>query len=373
MSSHTAADPARRPARRRLALGLAAGLLACWLVVPASAIQAPSQALPARLSDKAFWSLVESFSEPDGTFQSDNLVSNERAFQHVVPALRQMKRGGVYLGVAPDQNFTYLVALEPAMAFILDIRRGNLRQHLMYKAIIELSETRADFLSRLFSRPRPKDLEVKAPAAEILAAFAGATPSETAYEENLRAITDHLTKTHGFALTPADLQGIEYIYGMFFQFGPALTYSSSSGRGRGMPTYAELQQQTDGIGDNRAYLASEDLYRTLKTLEERNLVVPIVGDVSGPKALRSIGQYLTDHRAVVTAYYTSNVEQYLFQNGRWEAFYANLGALPLDDASTLIRSARGINILDPIRPLLKDVSDGKIRTYADVTIRGAIK
>jgi hypothetical protein len=372
MSCHIAADGRSR----RLALGLAAALLASWLAVPAGALQAPAPStLPARLSDKDFWSLIEAFSEPDGTFQSDNLVSNERAFQHVVPALRHMRRGGVYLGVAPDQNFTYIVALEPAIAFILDIRRGNLRLHLMYKALIELSETRADFLSRLFSRPRPKELDAKAPAVDLLAAFAAAPVSETLYEENLRAILEHLTKTRGFALSAGDLQNIEHIYGMFFQFGPALTYSTSSGRGggRGMPTYAELQQQTDGVGESRAYLASEDLFRTLKSIEERNLVIPIVGDVSGPKALRAIGQYLIDHHAVVTAYYLSNVEQYLFQNGRSGAFYANLSTLPLDDNSTLIRSARGINVLDPIRALLKDVSDGKIRTYADVTIRGAIK
>ena len=66
-----------------------------------------------------------------------------------------MKPGGVYLGVAPDQNFTYIVATAPRLAFIVDIRRGNLLQHLMYKAIFELSVDRAEFVSRLFSKRRP--------------------------------------------------------------------------------------------------------------------------------------------------------------------------------------------------------------------------
>lgn len=366
--------------RRKRSIGgaLAAGLLASWLAWTSG--QAVSQGavatetLPARLTDKEFWKLIEDFSEPDGTFQSDNLVSNERPFQHVVPALRQMKRGGVYLGVAPDQNFTYIVALEPRIAFIVDIRRGNLHAHLMYKAIIELSETRAEFVSRLFSRPRPKEVTLTSTAADLFAAFEAAPPDEGLYQENLRAIQEQLTKKHGFALATADLQSLEGIYGMFFRYGPNLTYSSSGGRGgRNMPTYAELQQQTDLTGDNRAYLGTEESYRTLKALEEKNLIVPIVGDFAGPKALRAIGKYLTDRQAAVTAYYTSNVEQYLFQNERWLAFYANVGALPTDEASLFIRSARGSSLLDPIRQLLKDVTDGKIRSYADVTIRGTVR
>lgn len=362
-------------ARHLRRIVVVAGLvMAVWLAGP-SGLAAPQGGtpvgpLPSRLSDKEFWSIVETFSEPDGTFSSDNLVSNERPFQHVVPVLRQLKRGGAYLGVAPDQNFTYIVALEPAIAFILDIRRGNLRQHLMYKALLELSDTRAEFLSRLFSRARPKDLDARATATDLFTAFAMAAPDEAAFQDNLRAVVDHLTKKHGFGLTTTDVQMIEYIHGMFFQFGPDLTYSSSAGRGRGMPTYGDLQRQTDLAGENRAYLATEENFRILKAMEEKNLIVPVVGDVSGPKALRAIGRYLADHQATVTAYYTSNVEQYLFQNGRSDAFYANVATLPLDETSTFIRSARGASLLDPIRLLLKDVSDGKIRTYADVTIRG---
>src|SRR6185295_5152850 len=106
-----------------------------------------SKALPARLSDQDFWKLSSEFSEPNGFFRSENLVSNEHTFQYVVPALKQaVKPGGVYLGVAPDQNFTYIVATQPRMAFIVDIRRGNLLELMMYKAVIELSADRAEFI-----------------------------------------------------------------------------------------------------------------------------------------------------------------------------------------------------------------------------------
>ena len=98
------------------------------------------QNLPAKLSDSVFWKLVTTTSEPGGFFRSDNFVSNETSYQWVIPELlRTTKTGGVYLGVGPDQNFTYLVALKPKIAFIFDIRRQNMLTHLMYKALIEQS------------------------------------------------------------------------------------------------------------------------------------------------------------------------------------------------------------------------------------------
>ena len=79
----------------------------------------------------------------------------------------------------------------------------------------------------------------------------------------------------------------------------------------------------------------------LKDLEERNLIVPVVGNFAGPKALRAVGKYVRDHGAVVTAIYLSNVEQYLNQDGIWNNFCANVATLPLDDHSTFIRSGQG--------------------------------
>lgn len=341
-----------------------------------AARQAPDKLdkLPARLSDQEFWRLIETLSEPDGYFQSDNLVSNERLFQQVVPALRRMKRGGVYLGVAPDQNFTYIVALEPKMAFIVDIRRGNLVVHLMYKAIAELSADRAEFLSRLFSRKRPPGLDAISSAQELFTAFRYTEPTDALFKENLTAIQDHLIKKHGFALSADDLQILQYSYSQFRYYGPDLTYSSSSGRGgRNMPTYADLQSASDLDGQNRAYLGSEENFRVLKALEERNLIVPLVGDFAGSKALRAVGRYIEEHGATVTAFYTSNVEQYLFQNGVWRSFYENVATLPIDDATVFIRSARGADLLDPMGLLLKDFHEGRIMAYGHVTSRGSIR
>jgi hypothetical protein len=333
------------------------------------------EGLPARLTDDAYWRLVDDFSEPSGYFQSDNLVSNERRFQEVAPALGTLKRGGVYLGVAPDQNFTFLLALEPRIAFIVDIRRGNLHTHLMYKAIFELSKDRAEFLSRLFGRPRPPSLPASSsatlPAGDLIEAYRAVPPNAGVAREALRAIQDRLVKVHRFRLSEDDLRGIEYVHGMFTLYGPDLTYSTSSRRGgRNMPTWGELQSLVDQNGDARGYLGTEANFRALKAFQEKNLLVPIVGDFAGSKALRAVGQYLAEHGATVSVFYTSNVEQYLFQNGVWQAFYENVASLPIDAESLFLRSARGQNVLDPIAPLIEDVRAGRILRYQDVTRRG---
>src|SRR5262245_23805736 len=91
--------------------------------------------IPSRLTDQEFWRLVEESSEPDGVFRSDNLLSNEMVFAHMLPELMtHTKPGSVYMGVGPEQNFTYIAAMKAKIAFITDIRRENLHLLLMYKA-----------------------------------------------------------------------------------------------------------------------------------------------------------------------------------------------------------------------------------------------
>ena len=100
---------------------------------------------------------------------------------------------------------------------------------------------------------------------------------------------------------------------------------------------------TDAAGVLRGYLASEENFATLKTLETKNLLVPVVGNFAGPKALRAVGAWLKAHNGMVSAFYLSNVEQYLNMDGIWMDFCANASRLPIDDSSQFIRSYRGGN------------------------------
>lgn len=377
--------PSIRTWRHSAARWLLISVVACLTAHPA----ARAQTIPSRLSDADFWKLVTEFSESNGYFRSDNFVSNETTYQWVIPELlRTTSRGGVYLGVGPDQNFTYLVALKPKIAFVFDIRRQNMLTHLMYKAIIEQSSDRADFLSRLFGRPRPSGLDTASAAQALFAAFQAVPPDSGLARKHLTAIFDRLRRHHGFALAADDSSTVAYVYQTFVVFGPDITYNSNQARpgfGRGrMPSYAELQIEADSVGSQRSYLANETNFRTLKELETNNLIVPLVGDFAGPKAIRSVGSYLKDRHLVVTAFYLSNVEQYLFQgDDDWRHFYQNVGTLPLDSASTFIRSVfggmgyyggnGGFNSYMRARQMLASMMDqvrlfgeGKLLSYDDV-------
>jgi hypothetical protein len=343
--------------RRRASIALvvlATAVASGHFVPPAALAQATGTAtVPAQLTDREFWALVEDVSEPDGQFQSDNFLSNERGYQIVIPELVATARPGrVYLGVGPEQNFPYILALKPALAIIFDVRRGNLHLHLLYKALFELSADRADFLSRLFSRPQPDGLTAESSVQALMDAYQAAPASDALYEKNLSAVTALLTKKHGFALQPGDLEGIDYVYRTaFFSGGPSLTYNMAGrgarggfgGRGgRGNDsTYAAIQALEDGRGVNRGYLATEAQWRALKDLQARNLLVPVVGDFGGPKAIRAVGNFLKARDAMVSAFYLSNVEQYLNRNGMEDVFLCNVATLPLDETSTFIYTGAG--------------------------------
>ena len=308
---------------------------------------AAKAALPDRLSDAEFWQLTTDISEPGGYFRiTDNYTSNEREIGYLFTMLREQQvRGGVYLGVGPEQNFTYIAAIRPAMAFILDIRRQAVMQHLMFKAMFELSKDRADFISLLFAKPRPAGLEVNTPIQRIWDAFTSVASDLALSNKNYTRVVDHLTKTKKFKLTAEETAQFDNVYSAFYLYGPSISTRGGGGGGRGMGgmggggvTFADLTGwSTDGTGEPQSFLSTDENFRTVKTLHEKNLIVPVSGDFGGTQALKAIGAYLKKQGGTVSAFYVSNVEQYLFQDGKQSAFYENVGTLPLSSTSVFIR------------------------------------
>jgi hypothetical protein len=211
-------------------------------------------------------------------------------------------------------------------------------------------------------------------------------PDSLLFRKNLASILDRLRRVHGFALSGEDTTGIEYVYRSFVVYGPDITYDSNRrigfGRGR-MPSFAQLQIQADSENVQRGYLANEANFRTLKQYQTNNLIVPLVGDFAGPKAIRSVGDYLKAHGVNVTAFYLSNVEQYLFnQNDDWKKFFGNVALLPVDSASSFIRSSfngmgpqsaqyaaslmRSQQLRASILEQLQLFKDGRILSYYDI-------
>src|SRR5262245_26019009 len=134
------------PAPRRAALILCALSVLPWML----------QGLePARV-ETPFATQIERLSEAEGTFDTDNLISNERSYLHVVPALLSAGvSGGAYIGVGPDQNFSYIARIRPTVAYIIDVRRDNMLLHLLLKALFARAPDRVAYLSLLTGRSPP--------------------------------------------------------------------------------------------------------------------------------------------------------------------------------------------------------------------------
>jgi hypothetical protein len=358
---------------------LAIAMIAILAVADSPFRAAPAPAadsLPHEVTDMEFWRMVSEFSEPGGSFRFQ-FMSNEREYPTIIPNLKKAASpGGVYLGVGPEQNFSYIAALQPKIAFIFDIRPENMLEHLIYKSVFEMSATRADFVSRLFSRARPANLAVKPSVNALFQAYRAAQPNSRLFDQNLQAIQDHLVKDHHFPLTRTALADIATIYRDIVDAGPG-----NGGRGA---SYADLMTATDAQGQTRSYLSSDENYLLVREMQQKNLIIPLVGDFAGPKAIRAVAGYLKDHQAAVTAFYTSNVEQYLFQqDDDWRHFYQNVATLPVNAASTFVRSSHftymangqrldqfnGTNyvmLLCPIADLVRAFNAGRIQDYDDM-------
>ncbi len=322
----------------RLRNGLAAIPAVFFLVYVFSQSTPVSRAadtLPAQLSDSEYWKMISDFSEPNGFYQYDVITSNEVMYQYPLPKLaRSVAPGGTYMGVGPEQNFTYIAAIRPKIAFIIDIRRDMMLEHLMYKAVFEMSADRLDFVSNLFSRKRPEQLTEGSSIRSIFQAYASVKPDLALADQHLKNIMARLKTTHRFELTATDERRLQNIYLTFFREG-VVTFNASLLS----PGYMALMTMTDAEGKNWSYLVSKENYDRVRAMHQKNLIVPLVGDFAGPKTIRRTGQYLRDHGAIVNVFYLSNVEDYIRQS--WSPYMGNIASLPTDSSSLFIRWAIG--------------------------------
>jgi len=384
--------------KQERSLALLAVMAAVWAIATGVyATQEPKPVSPASVQSGAaakasgnldslpaaeFSRLIRELSEEGGYFRSDNFTSNETAYLTVVDKLREQgATGGAYVGVGPEQNFTYIAKIRPRIAFIVDIRRQAIIQHLMYKAVFHLSPDRVQFLSRLLSRPLPKEKGPKpdAPVSEILAFFSQAAADEHAYSANLAAIRKTIQDEFQFPLSETDQKSLEYVYKNFRDDGLDIAYRMDDSRGGYFPVLKDLILQTDLNGKLGNFLASNEDYDFVRSLQRKNLIIPVVGDFSGKKAIGAVGDYLRKNGFTVTAFYTSNVEQYLFQNDVFAAFAGNVRKLPINARSLFIRSATGrfphparltghraTTLLQLMTVFLKDFDEGRYQSYIDL-------
>lgn len=367
-----------------------ATILYIFLLVghPAATIQKPEELAKRR----SFGSLVERLSERAGYFGSDNLVSNELSYQHVIGKLKSLNlTGGAYLGVGPDQSFTYIAQVKPRIALMIDIRRDCLLQHLLFKAVFQMARNRIEYLSLLFGRPLPRDFKKWNTKSIIeLADYVDRTPGDEKLIERTRAEIRRKLTGFGVPLSERDLETLEEIYRAFHQSGLEVRYTiRDRPTGRFFPAYRELLLERDLDDKQRNYLALEEDFQFVKGMQDRDLIVPVTGDLAGSKALRAIGEYLREINEKVSAFYVSNVEFYLVRNGSFDRFIENVRALPIDEHSLLIRSYFNyayytsqhpqtidnyfsVQLLQTLDSLIHDQSAGGYENYYDLVTRRSL-
>ena len=319
----------RAAIRSTALLGLLSLALAAW------ALQGIAQP-----TAQSFASRIERLSEEGGDFDTDNLISNERSYLDVVPALKAAGvAGGAYIGVGPDQNFSYIAQVRPAIAFIVDIRRDNLLLHLLFKALFTEAHNRVEYVSLLTGRAPPVRLETWQDASleRIVAYIDEAKPLADAGPRLDRRLHDTIAG-FGVPLTAADFSTIQRFHHTFVDAGLSLKFES---RGRpprsAYPTLRDLLLATDRAGRSWNYLASERDFQFVRSLQTQDLIIPVVGDLGGQHALSAIADLLSARGDRLSAFYVSNVETYLYGN-KSSQFVKNVNRLPRDAHSVIIRS-----------------------------------
>jgi len=336
---------------------------------------APLVAIP----DSEFAQAFHDLSEPGEYFFSDNTISNETSYLQVARSLeRRVRPGGAYLGVGPEQNFTYIALTHPKIAFIIDIRRDNALLHLLYKAIFHQAKTRTQFVAMLLGRPYDPTGEPEATAG-VRAVLAHAQ-KRAADEDSFRNVHRSLfalIEGWGISLSPRDVSRLEAIHRSFFEAQLALKFELREANGRKYPTLEELLEARDPAGSELGFLATHEAFLTVRRLERLNRVIPVVGDFAGTHALQSVAIELKRRRIEVGSFYVSNVEQYLFEPAKWSQYVTNIESLPLRDDALFVRcyldqgrrhpqqleGHRTTTLLMPLAGFLERQKQGGYRTF----------
>lgn len=316
---------------------------------------------------------VERLSEAGGAFDTDNLISNETSYLQVVPDLVALgARGGAYIGVGPDQNFSYITRIRPTVAYIVDIRRDNLLLHMLFKALFDLAPTRAEYLSLLTARPPPTPERQWLDASiDRIADYLDATAADPNLFPTLRLRIERVIASTGTRVSDAELATIARFHQAFVKDGLGLRFNTLGRRPQYYyPTLRDLLLARGAEGRQWSYLASDVDYQFIRSLERRDLVIPVTGDLAGAHALGAIADDIAARHEHLSAFYVSNVENYLFRDGRFERFLDNLERLPRTDRSVVIRSVFGggpsTSIVQPVRDMLTDHRAGRYRSYNDL-------
>jgi hypothetical protein len=337
---------------------------------------------PESLYGKTFLRL----SEPAGYFPSENVVSNETSYLHVLDAMRREGvKGGAYIGVGPDQNFSYIAAIRPEVAFMFDIRRDAMIEHQLFKAVFAMSRNRLEYLSILLAKPVPANVAAwKDSSINAIVRLIDTTNASVEFAKSSEIDIENRARHFGIPLSDNDIGVLALYRSAFIRFGLDVQYSSLNGSMMSsMPAWRDLLVEVDRSGKQLNYLAADSLFQFVKTMEAENRIIPVTGNAGGTVALRQLGDEIRTRGLVVSAIYMSNVEQYLWRDGLFNAFADNVKMLPRNEKSVMIRSLFGgrgyggwhpllvagynsTQILQSMDVFVTEYDAGRIRSYTDL-------
>jgi hypothetical protein len=277
--------------------------------------------------------VIEVLSEPETGRPADNLMTNEDSFPRVCGELaRRAPAGGVYVGVGPDQNLTYLAHARVELGFVVDYRRRNLRLHLLHRALLALAADRAGYLSRLTARSL-RDVGKETDGAGLVAAARRAAWDQKQFDREVREVRRYLEPLR--IVQEEEWSDLRTIHARLSGPGVEARFLALPM----YPTLGDLITTTDREGRPAHFLAAEGLYATLRSLQCEDRVIPLVGDLGSPGTLGRIGAWLRERSLGVSVVYLSDVEFFLLRGGRYEGLVQGLEALPRLEGAVLLRTS----------------------------------
>lgn len=294
---------------------------------------------------------------PPTDYGLDCFVSSEVGYNEVIArcAPSAERPGGAYLGVGPDQNYTYIGALRPALAVILDARLDNLLEHLIFKLAFAEARDPLDYLCLLLGRARatgPGDGLTARLRAQPLDAAAAAV-----FSANVRrAFQARWTSDERL------LARVERLLREFVRRQLAVTSVSETCLANldKIPDFEEVITSTTPEGFNFHYLTDAGRFGVVKALHAEDRIIPLLGNVVSPEGIAAARRVVEGAGLKLSTVYLSNLEEFLLQRyviegdritGRpnplglfegapgqaYAALIERLAALPCDDDAVLIR------------------------------------
>ena len=254
---------------------------------------------------------------------------------------------------------------------------------LLFKALFAMADSRADYISLMFGRaPPPRTADWKNADVDSLITYVDGLAPAPMFA--LDARIDALLDTFGVPLSREDRALIHDFHHRFAKGGMSLKFESKGRSPRSYyPTYRQLLLETDRQGHQLNFLASESDYEYIRGMQAKDLIIPVVGDLSGPSAINSISRLMLERGEPLSVFYVSNVEFYIFGDGRYPQFIENLARIPRTPNSVMIRSVFGkyisidtvpgyfsTQMIQPIESLLSGYLTTGYRSYYSVITAG---